>query len=139
VSLEKAATETNISIVTTIESDAKVAELSKDVQSLLVDGKFITGPDQIIQQSITGPSVGSYMESTAIKALIIGLILMAIYMMFAFATIRKEVSPSVLAVVTVISMIFDISIPAGAYGFLMMVNPTVTVDTIFIIAILTNM
>jgi len=139
ISLEKATTETTISIVTSIKTDEKVAELSKDVQQLLVEGKYITGPEQILQQSITGPSVGSYMKSTAIKALIIGLILMAIYMMFAFATIRKEVSPSVLAVVTVISMIFDISIPAGAYGFLMMINPTVTVDTIFIIAILTNM
>lgn len=139
MSLEGTNTETTISIVTNIETDEKVAELSKDVQVLLIEGKYITGPQQIIQQSITGPSVGGYMQSTAIKALIIGLILMAIYMMFSFATIRKSVSPSILAVVTIISMIFDISIPAGAYGFLMMINPTVAVDTIFIIAILTNM
>lgn len=139
VSLKEGTKQTAISIVTSIQTDEKVAVLSKDVQNFLVEGKYITGPDQIIEQSITWPSVGSYMETTAIKALIIGLILMAIYMMFSFATIRKSISPSTLAVVTVISMIFDISIPAGAYGFLMMINPTVTVDTIFIIAILTNM
>ncbi len=79
------------------------------------------------------------MKNTAIKALIIGLILMAIYMMFAFSTIRKYVSPGVLALVTVVTMIFDISIPAGAYGFWMMVNSTITVDTVFIIAILAGM
>jgi len=139
VSLDATETETTISIVTSIESDEKVAELSKDVQQFLVDGKYISGPDKIVQQSITGPSVGSYMQTTAVKALIIGLILMAIYMMFAFATIRKYISPGILATVTIITMIFDVSIPAGAYGFLMMVNDTITVDTIFIIAILTNM
>ena len=79
------------------------------------------------------------MKDTAIKALIIGLILMAIYMMFAFSTIRKYVSPGTLALVTIITMIFDISIPAGAYGFWMMINPTISVDTVFIIAILASM
>jgi SecD/SecF fusion protein len=64
---------------------------------------------------------------------------MAIYMMFSFATIRKSVSPSVLAMVTIVTMVFDISIPAGAYGFLMMINSSITIDTVFIIAVLTNM
>jgi hypothetical protein len=53
VSLEKAAKETTISIVTAIESDEKVAELSKDVQQFLVEGKYINGQEQILQQSIT--------------------------------------------------------------------------------------
>lgn len=130
---------TNISIVTDMQSDEKVANLSKEIQQLLISEKFISGTDKIIQQSITWPSVGWYMQSTAIKALIIGLILMAVYMIFAFAAIRKYISPSVLAWVTIATMIFDISIPAGAYGFLMMVNSSITIDTIFIIAILTNM
>jgi SecD/SecF fusion protein len=64
---------------------------------------------------------------------------MAIYMMFSFAAIRKAIPPSTLAVVTIITMIFDVSIPAGAYGFLMMINNSITLDTVFIIAVLTNM
>jgi len=64
---------------------------------------------------------------------------MAIYMMFSFSAIRKSIPPSTLAIVTIITMIFDVSIPAGAYGFLMMINNSVTVDTVFIIAVLTNM
>lgn len=139
VSLKNNVQETSISIVTDIQSDEKIAELSKGVQQFLIDNKYISNQDQILQQSITWPSVGSYMQSTALKALIIWLIFMVIYMMFAFAGLRKYVSPSVLALVTIVTMIFDISIPAGAYGFLMMINQTVTVDTIFIIAILTNM
>ncbi|NOZ44278.1 MAG: hypothetical protein GXP45_03985 [bacterium] len=64
---------------------------------------------------------------------------MAIYMLISFAGIRKYVKPEILAVVTIVTMIFDISIPIGAYGVWMMVNPTIQVDTIFIIAILTTM
>ena len=79
------------------------------------------------------------MQSSAKNALIIGLILMAIYMMISFASIRKTMNPGILAGVTIATMIFDVSIPAGAYGLLMMFNSTVNIDTIFIIAVLANM
>jgi preprotein translocase SecF subunit len=79
------------------------------------------------------------MQSAAIRAIVVGIMLMVIYMLFSFSTIRKTVPPSILAAVTVATMIFDISVPAGAYGLLMMINPTVQVDTVFIIAILTTM
>lgn len=92
-----------------------------------------------MQASITGPSVGAYMQSAALRAIVIGIIFMVIYMLFSFAAIRKVVSPSILASVTIVTMLFDILIPAGAYGLLMLINPTVQVDTVFIIAILTIM
>lgn len=130
---------TDISIRTKVENDEKVNELSKQLKTFLLNGKFISSSDQITSQSITGPSVGDYMQKTAKNALLIGLALMAVYMMFSFAAIRKTISPSVLAMVTIITMIFDISIPAWAYGFLMMVNHSIAIDTIFIIAVLTNM
>jgi SecD/SecF fusion protein len=44
-----------------------------------------------------------------------------------------------LAFVTIGTMIFDISIPAGAYWLWMSINSTIQIDTIFIIAILTTM
>jgi SecD/SecF fusion protein len=36
-------------------------------------------------------------------------------------------------------MIFDVSIPAGAYGIWMMFDKTIMIDSVFIIALLTNM
>jgi preprotein translocase SecF subunit len=60
-------------------------------------------------------------------------------MLFSFSGIRKFVAPSILASVTVVTMLFDILIPAGAYGLLMLINPVVQIDTVFIIAILTIM
>lgn len=79
------------------------------------------------------------MQKSAKNALIVGLILMAIYMLFSFAGIRKEISPSLLALVVIFTMVFDVGIPAGAYGLRMYLDKTITIDTIFIIAVLTNM
>jgi SecD/SecF fusion protein len=39
----------------------------------------------------------------------------------------------------VATMFFDISIPSGAYWLWMSINPTIQIDTVFIIAILTTM
>lgn len=139
VSLEAWDTTSTLSIKVNVETDEQVATLSKEVQQSLLDNKYISSKDQIIEQTVTGPSVGDYMQKSAKNALIVGLVLMAIYMMFSFAAIRNSVPPSILAGVTIITMIFDVSIPAWAYGFLMMVNHTVSINTVFIIAVLTNM
>ncbi|MCF7834781.1 protein translocase subunit SecF [Candidatus Gracilibacteria bacterium] len=130
---------TKIKINTQIESDDKVAELSRNIQNLLIEQKYISSDEEIIEQSIIGPSVGSYMQKTARSAVLVGLVFMAIYMLISFSVIRKVISPGILASITILTMIFDISIPAGAYGLRMMFDPTIQVDTVFIIAILTTM
>lgn len=130
---------TEISVKTKVENDEKVNELSNQIEEQLLAWSYISDTDEIISQSITWPSVWNYMQKTAKNALLIWLALMAIYMMFSFSAIRKSIPPSTLAIVTIITMIFDASIPAWAYGFLMMINNSVTVDTVFIIAVLTNM
>ena len=79
------------------------------------------------------------MKSSAINAIVAGLVLISIYMMFSFVAMRKHISPLTLAIVTMATMIFDLAIPAGAYGLWMAINNTITVDTTFIIAILTIM
>lgn len=130
---------TKISIKTTVENDDLVNVLSNQIKETLVQGKYISSANDIIAQSITGPSVGDYMKKSAKNALIVGLGLMAVYMMFAFAGIRKVISPSTLAAVTIVTMVFDVGVPAGAYGLLMMFNHSLSIDTVFIIAVLTNM
>jgi preprotein translocase subunit SecF len=78
------------------------------------------------------------MKSSTVSALIVGILFIAIYMMFSFASMRKHISPLTLAFVAIATMIFDISIPTGAYALWMSMNHTVTVDTIFVIAIMTT-
>jgi len=128
-----------LSLKLKIDDDQKVKAVSQSVQDFLVTNKYVATSTDIVELSITWPSVWSYMQATAIKALLIWLWLMVVYMMFAFAGIRKYISPAALAIITIVTMVFDVSIPAWAYGFLMMVNSTVSIDTIFIVAILTVM
>lgn len=60
-------------------------------------------------------------------------------MFFSFASIRKVIPPVTLALMTVATMIFDISVPAGFYGLWMMINPTIQVDSVFVLVLLTIM
>ena len=120
-----------------LENDSKVAELSQDVKQFLTSENLITSSEDIVNQAIIGPSVGSYMKTTAIQALIVGIILMVIYMLVAFKEIRKEIPPTILAAVVIAVIVFDILFTLGAYGTWMMFNATIQVDTVFIIAILT--
>jgi len=125
-------------IKTRLGTDDEVAVLTNVLQTTLVSKGVVASEDGIKSLSIIGPSIGDYMKKSARDALIVGILLMAVYMIFSFASIRTVISPAVLAIVTVITMLFDVSIPSGAYGLLMSLNQTVQIDTIFIIAILTT-
>jgi preprotein translocase subunit SecF len=121
------------------KDDAQVKEVSTIINSTLLEKKHITSEEDIVGSSLNGPSVSSYMKSSAINAIGAGLILIAIYMMFSFMSMRKHISPLTLAAVTIATAIFDLAIPSGAYALWMAINHSVTVDTTFIIAILTIM
>lgn len=138
VSIQNNISDSIITIKTNIQDDLQIEQLTENVINSLITSNYISGEQQIIQQAVVGPSVGEYMQNAAIRALIIGIILMVIYMLFSFASIRKYISPAILGWVTVATMVFDILVPAGAYGLLMMINPSLQIDTIFIIAILTT-
>ena len=139
VSLQSEDNVTTIKIHTKVDTDEKVAELSNEIKSYLLENQVISSPDQVIQQTITGPSVGSYMQKAALRALIFWLAFIIIYMLFSFSAIRSYISPAILAIVTVATMFFDIAIPSWAYWLWMGINSTIQIDTIFIIAILTTM
>lgn len=100
---------------------------------------YISSKGKILEQSVIGASVGEYVKSSAGKAIIAGLIVIAIYMMFAFSAVRSMISPAILALITVVTLLFDISIPAGAYGALIAIDPTMQIDLVFVASILTIM
>ena len=130
---------TTIRIQTKMTDDSQVSELSTNLKQYLINQNIIESEDDITQQKVTWPSVWSYMKKTTVRALIIGLIFIVIYLLISFATIRNYISPASLWLIVLITMIFDISLPIWAYGIWMMLSETVQVDTIFIIALLTIM
>jgi len=129
--------DTQIKINATLDSDEVVAKLSEDISSFLLEEWYITSSEDIIWQTLTGPSVWDYMKTTATQALIIWLILMIIYMLLAFKEIRRYISPAVLSAVVLCVMLFDVLATIWAYGVWMIFNDTIQVDTIFIISVLT--
>ena len=129
--------DTQIKINADLQNDGVVAQLSTDLSNFLLDKWYVMSADDIVWQTLTWPSVGDYMKTTAMQALIIWIVLMIIYMLLAFKEIRKYISPAVLSWVVLCVMLFDILATVGAYGLWMLVNDTLQVDTIFIISVLT--
>lgn len=137
VHIEQPQGQVAIKINARLENNELVAKLSQEIPTYLQQEQYIVSEEQIIDQTVIWPSVGQYMQTTAMQALWFGIIAMVIYMIFSFGEIRKYISPAILAVVVVLSTIVSMSIPAGAYGIWMAINTTVQVDVVFIIAILT--
>ncbi len=129
--------DTQIKINADLQNDDVVAQLSTDISNFLVDKWYVKSTEDIVWQTLTWPSVWDYMKTTAIQALIIGIILMIIYMLLAFKEIRKYISPAILSGVVLCVMLFDILATVWSYGVWMLFNDTLQVDTIFIISVLT--
>ena len=120
-----------------MKNDDVVAQLSTDISNFLVDKWYVESTEDIVWQTLTWPSVWDYMKTTAVQALIIGIVLMIIYMLLAFKEIRKYISPAVLSGVVLCVMLFDVLATIWSYGVWMLFNDTLQVDTIFIISVLT--
>ena len=129
--------ETQIKINADLQDDDVVAQLSTGVSNFLIDKWYVSSTEDIVWQTLTGPSVWDYMKTTAIQALAIWLVLMIVYMLLAFKEIRRYISPAILSVVVLCVMLFDILATVGSYGVWMLFNDTLQVDTIFIISVLT--
>ena len=129
--------DTQIKINADLKNDDVVAQLSTDISNFLIDKWYVESTQDIVWQTLTWPSVWDYMKTTAVQALIIGIILMIIYMLLAFKEIRKYISPAILSGVVLCVMLFDILATVWSYGVWMLFNDTLQVDTIFIISVLT--
>ena len=129
--------DTQIKINADLKNDDVVAQLSTDISNFLIDKWYVESTEDIVWQTLTWPSVWDYMKTTAIQALIIGIILMIVYMLLAFKEIRKYISPAVLSGVVLCVMLFDVLSTIWSYGVWMLFNDTLQVDTIFIISVLT--
>jgi len=119
-----------------IPKDQDAIKLSDQVKEFLVKNGYVASYDEILSFALVGPSIGDYMKKSAVKAIIWALILIVVYMLFAFASIREYISPLLLAFVTLFTLLFDVSVASGFYGLWEAINPTIQVNSIFIIGIL---
>lgn len=129
----------NILLQIPVDNQEKVTALGEDIQEYLIENNYIENADGILEQAIIGASIGDYVKNSTIWALGLGFLFIALYIAFSFMAVRDFISPTVLGLLTLSTLFFDIAVPAGAYGILMAMNSTVQVDLIFVIAILTIM
>jgi len=122
-----------------LSDDKEVQQVTETLNNTLREQNVINSGSEILEQSIIWPSIGEYMKRSAVQAVVRGIIFMTVYILFAFAGMRQLVSPALLGVITVLTMLFDIAFPAGMYGLWMATNSAIQIDAVFIIAILTVM
>ena len=128
---------TNLEIRTLDKAIKYDNKMLQEIKQYLMDKWYIKSYEDIISTSFIWPTVWEYMKQAAKQALIWGIIIMAIYILIAFVTIREYFKPWIFALVTVLTLLHDVIMAAGWYGLRMHFNPLVVVDTIFVMAILT--
>ncbi len=112
-------------------------ELLWKVKTYLMDNNYIDTEKDIIWTSFVWPTIWDYMKNAAKTALIWWVVIMAIYVFIAFAWVREYFAPWIFSLVTVMTLLHDVFLAAGWYGFWMWIHPMAVVDSIFVMAILT--
>ena len=108
-----------------------------EIKEYLKKQGYIKTYSDIISVAFVWPTVWEYMKSAAKQALIWGIIIMAIYILIAFVSVREYFQPWIFSLVTVLTLMHDVIMAAWWYGMRMHFNPLVVIDTVFVMAILT--
>lgn len=142
LALESAAEEIdtkNVQIITSGENSfiIKSKYLSTEAHdNIIVKLKEKLGQLEETRFTTVGPVIGETMKGKAIIALAIAIIMIIIYISFAFRKIPKHVSPWRFGTCAVIALVHDILIIVGIFSILGYVLG-VEVDALFITALLT--
>ncbi len=142
--IESKLADTNLRVTTNEDkwiSTVLIQQNTQDEDKLLAHSKTLQAAysNQLKEFAIVWPSIGKQISSTAMQAIIRWLVLMSLFIIFEFSKIRKVIQPFILAIITTFTMLFDMLTPMCIYGVMMWLNPTMQVDVIFIIALLTTM
>lgn len=119
-----------------LTDDKQVKDASEKIQDILIEREIIESDEDLLWLSLIWPSIWANMKESTMWILILWILAIAVYMMFSFSSIRGFISPSKLAFVTIVTMMFDVIIPSWAYGLYMYFDPTIQVNTVFVTALL---
>src|SRR3989344_6981783 len=110
----------------------------EDHQQYFIELKDKFGDVRELSFQSIGSSVGSELRRSAMKAIIFVLIAISAYIAFAFRKVSKPVSSWKYGVVTLVTLLHDIAIPAGLFAVFSHYLG-VEVDTNFVVALLVVM
>ncbi len=116
----------------------KTRDLSETEHQTLLKSLSFNGKYPAVEKSFTsiGPSVGSELLRKAILSIIFVILAIILFITFAFRQVSLPVASWKYGVITIITLLHDIVIPAGIFA-LMSHYSGAEVDTLFVLALLT--
>ncbi len=116
----------------------KTRDLTEAEHQSLIKAASVDGAFTVSEKSYTsiGPSIGNELARKAIKAIILVMAAIIMFIAYAFRKVSRPVSSWKYGLIAVITLVHDIAIPTGAFALISHYNG-IEIDTLFIVALLT--
>ena len=117
---------------------SEISDEKRQADLVLLKEKFAGGAVLDVEFLAISPSVSDEIKQKAMLAIIFVMVGISIYIAFVFRKVSKPISSWKYGIITLLTLIHDVVIPAGVFAFLSKYL-NVTVDTNFIVALLVVM
>jgi preprotein translocase subunit SecF len=117
----------------------RVREIRQEELPLIMEAFDVAGAgEQVLRrQNTVGPTIGAELQNKAFVALGIVITLTIVYVAFAFRHVSEPVSSWKYGLIAIITLIHDITIPAGVFAIVGHLTGTAEADVLFVTALLT--
>ena len=114
----------------------RMKDLTESQHQQVLSTALSVGQGKEIRFDSIGPVIGKELRNKSITAMILVMIMIVLYIAFAFRKVSKPVSSFYYGLMAVVALIHDVTLPAGVFAFLGHYYG-VEVDTLFVTALLT--
>lgn len=116
----------------------KTKDLTEEIHQQLLAKLSLDGNSQLVEKKFDsiGPVIGSELKSKSITGILIVVVVIILYIAFAFRKVSQPVSSFYFGLFAVVALIHDVTIPTGVFAVLGHLYG-VEVDILFVTALLT--
>lgn len=114
----------------------RMKDISENTHQAALQSLYSITPVRDVRFESIGPTIGQELKGKAITAIFLVLILIIIYIAWAFRKVSRPVSSWKYGIIAVVALLHDVFIPAGVFAILGHYKG-VEIDTLFVTAILT--
>mgnify|MGYP001565594507 CR=1 FL=1 len=116
----------------------KTRDLSQKEHEALSNSLSVNGKYPVLEKGFTsiGPSVGNELKRKAIISIIMVILAIILFITYAFRKVSQPVASWKYGVITIVTLLHDIIIPAGIFALIAHYTGA-EVDTLFVLALLT--
>ena len=114
----------------------RMKDLAENQHQQVLSSVLSVGQGKETRFDSIGPVIGKELKNKSITAMILVMIMIVLYIAFAFRKVSKPISSFYYGLMAVVALIHDVTLPAGVFAFLGHYYG-VEVDTLFVTALLT--